>query len=149
MKRLSFVALLVCFLSLTAFSQSEVVTVVSIIKVKNNKHAEASFYYENNWKVLRKQALAEGIIHSYEFVEAKADEKADFDYVTITRFDDQAQFDKAEENFAKIMEPRGDPKLLNDLKPNEFREVVYVKIGKSLFGTKSNVKSPKKEKSHD
>lgn len=148
MKRLTVAAFLVCFLSLSAFSQSEVVTVVSIIKVKNEKRAEASFYYENNWKVLRKQALAKGIIHSYEFVEAKANEKADFDFVTITRFEDQAQFEKAEENFGKLIEMRGDMKLLNDLKPEEFREVVFVKFGTSLFGTKSNVKSPK-EKSHD
>lgn len=133
MKRTIHTALLLCFLSLTVLSQDEIVTVVSIVKVKNEKRAEADFYYEQNWKQLRKLALAEGIIHSYEFIEAKADEQADFDYLCITRFRDQAQFDKAEENFARLMEPRGGPKLLNELKPDEFREVVFVKIGKSLF----------------
>lgn len=145
MKKLHFTALLIFCFSLTVFSQSEVVSVTSIVKVKNEKRAEAAFYYQNNWKVLRKQALERGYIHSYEFIEAKADEKADFDFITITRFKDQAQFEKAEENFRKLMEPRGDPKLLNDVKPDDFREVVFVKIGKSLLVTASDEKKKSKD----
>ena len=61
------------------------------------------FYYENNWKTLREKASAKGYIHSYELIESKADEKADFDIVLITRYANQTQFDKAEENFQEIM----------------------------------------------
>lgn len=146
MKKIHFAALLIFCFSLTVFSQSEVVSVTSIVKVKNEKRAEAAFYYENNWKVLRKLALEKGYIHSYEFIEAKADEKADFDFITITRFKDQAQYEKAEENFRIIMEPRGGPKLLNDLKPVDFREIVFDKIGKSLFVTKPDEKKKSKDK---
>ncbi len=135
MKKLQFAVFLIFSFALTIFSQSDIVAVTSIVKIKNEKHAEAAFYYDNNWKVLRKQALQKGYIHSYEFIEARADEKTDFDFITITRFTDQAQYEKAEENFRVLMEPRGGPKLLNDLKPDDFREIVFVMTGKSLFAT--------------
>ena len=131
MKKFLLLVLAVCFLKVLAFAQTEVVTILETVKIKNEKRAEALFYYENNWKVLREKALEKGYIHSFEFFETKADDKADFDIVLITRFADQAQYKKAEENFRELIKQKGGLKLLNDLTPNEFRQRGFVKIGKS------------------
>lgn len=135
MKKNTFLILFIICLSISVFSQTEVVTVFEAVKIKNEKRAEALFYYENNWKKLREKASAKGYIHSYELIESKADEKADFDIFLITRYANQTQFEKAEENFQDIMKQRDGLKLLNDLKPNEFRENVFIKVGKSRLNT--------------
>ena len=75
--------------------------------------------------------MKKGYIHSFELMDAKADDKADFDIVLITRFTDQAQYEKAESNFQEIIRKSGGLKLLNESKPSEFRQNVFVKVGKS------------------
>jgi hypothetical protein len=136
MKRLLILTLTIYFLALTVFSQSTTITVIETVKIKDNKRAEALFYYENNWKLLREKALEKGSIHSYELIEATADEKADFDIVLVTRYAHQAQFDKSEENFQKLIKElitdKGGLKLKNKLKPADFRQNMFVKIGKSI-----------------
>ena len=117
--------------SLNSFAQTETVTLFEAVKIKNEKRSEALFYFENNWKALREKALKKGIIHSFEFVVAKRNEKADFDFILITRYKDQAQFEKSEENFQGLIKARGEVKLENELKPDEFRQSVFSIVGKS------------------
>lgn len=117
--------------SLSSFAQTETVTLFEAVKIKNEKRPEALFYFENNWKVLRENALKKGIIHSFEFVIAKRNEKADFDIILITRYKDQAQFEKSEENFQELIKARGEIRLKNELKPDDFRQSVFTISGKS------------------
>lgn len=131
MKTILFLILLT--LSVNIYAQSEVVTLFEAVKIKNEKRAEALYFYENNWKVLREKALEKGIIHSYEFVVVKPNEKADFDVILITRYKDQAQFEKSEENFRPLLETRGNVKLLNETKPDNFRKSVFVINGQSFL----------------
>lgn len=138
MKKLLFLNLFILGLSLIIFSQTQIITVFEAVKIKNDKRAETLFYYENNWKKLRVSALEKGYIHSFELIEAKADEKADFDVVLITRYKNQKQFDKSEERFQELIKQRGELKLLNDLKPSDFRQNLFVKIGKSNLMTKKH-----------
>lgn len=137
MKKLLFITLIIGILSVLIHAQSEVITVFESVKIKNNKRAEALFYYENNWRQLRLKALKKHYINLFEIFESKADKKADFDIVLITRYSSKEQFDKSEEHFQKLIKESGGLKLLNNLKPSEFRENVFVKVGKSKSTTKS------------
>ncbi len=131
MKTILFFILLT--LSVNIYAQSEVVTLFEAVKIKNKKRAEAFYFYENNWKVLREKALEKGIIHSFEFVVVKSNEKADFDIILITRYKDQAQFEKSEANFRPFLEAHGNVKLLNETKPDDFRKSVFVINGQSFL----------------
>ncbi len=124
------------FFSISAFGQtSSSVSVVDFVKVKNNKLPEALFFYENNWKVYRDIALRNNYIVSYKLLQTSADSIANFDLVLITEYADSSQLKLAEERFQKIIKetrPTG-PKLMNDLKPNDFRQNVFVKQAQTLF----------------
>ena len=135
----------VCLLSSVVCAQSEMVTVFEAVKIKNDKRAEAIYYYENNWMALRKKAIKKGYIHSFEIIFSKADEKANFDIGLVTRFQNQSQYDKAEENFGELIKQRGELKLLNSLRPGEFRQGVFVKIGSSKLGHFSPGKQTSRE----
>lgn len=109
------------------------VTVTEFVKITNERREEAIYYYENNWKAFRKAAKEKGMIDSFDLIISKSDEKLDFDIILITRFKDNSSFKKAEENFRQIIkELRPDGrKLLNEIKPSDFRENVSVKTGES------------------
>lgn len=139
------VILAMLIFSVSASSQSEIITVFEAIKVKNNKRAEALFYYQMNWKVFREKALQKGYIDSFELFESKIVKEADFDIILITKYANQTQYEKSEENFQTIIKQSDGLKLLNDLKPNEFRENVFTKVGKSQLTAKSQKIKPIKE----
>jgi hypothetical protein len=63
MKNLILLALLLVAAMLPAQSQKSVF-IMDFVKIKDNKRAEALFFYENNWKVYRDIALEEGYIKS-------------------------------------------------------------------------------------
>lgn len=138
-KNIFIVSWIFCFV-ISAFSQRDQIAVVEAVKVKNEKHAEALFFYENNWKALREIAVEKGFISSFELIEIKADQEADFDFILITRFANRLQVEKAEENFQEIIKRFGGLKLLNDLEPIDFRENAFLKIGK-VGTTGSDMKS--------
>ncbi len=144
MKKSSFLVLLMSFMAFTVSAQSELVTVFEGARIKNEKRAEALFYYNNNWKILRQKAIAKGYIHSFELIEANAGDDADFDIALITKYSNKTQYEKAEENFQELIRSGDGLKLLNDLKPNDFREIVFVKVGKSSpAGISQNTKPAK------
>lgn len=118
-----------CGLTVAAQKSKEVI-IMDFVKITEGRKAEALFFYENNWKVYREEAIKKKIIKSYELVEAKPDSLNNFDLVLITVYHDSLQHSKSEENFAPILKqlrPNG-PVLLNNLKPNEFRKNVFFKI---------------------
>jgi hypothetical protein len=108
---------------------------MDFVKIKDGKKAEAMYFYENNWKLYREEALKRKIIHSYRLVEAVPDSVGNFDLILVTVYNDSVQYPKSEENFRPILaalRPNG-PALLNNLKPADFRENVFFKITRTLF----------------
>lgn len=124
-----------------AAQKNKSVTLMDFVKIQPGKEAEAMFFYENNWKPYRDLALKKRIIKSYEIVKAEPDSLNNFDLILITVYKDSAQFSKSEENFRPVLaELRPDgPWLLNDTKPADFRQNVFVKIVRSVYS------SPKKK----
>jgi len=120
--------------SATAQKGTEV-KLMDFVKINPGKEAEALFYYENNWKPYRDLALKKGIIKSYEIVKAEPDTLNNFDLILITVYKDSMQYAKSEENFRLVLvELRPDgPRLLNDTKPSDFRQNVFVKIVRLVY----------------
>jgi len=118
----------VCTLTMQA-QQSHAVSIIDFVKIKEGKTAEALYFYENNWKLYRNIALGKGFIKGYKMLTTKADSIANFDLVLVTEYTDSSQYNQAEARFNDIIKqerPNG-PKLLNGLKPNEFRQNMFTK----------------------
>ena len=123
--------------------------VADFVKVKSGHRAETLFFYENNWKVYRDTALAKGYISGYRLLETMPDSLGNFDFVLMTAYPDSAAYAKSEEHFQPILKnlrPDG-PKLLNNLKPADFRENLFFKTCKTVFSADAarQVKSPPAE----
>lgn len=111
------------------------ITLMDFVKIKEGKRSEALYFYEHNWKLYREEALKRKIIVSYEIVEAKPDSVQNFNLILITRYKDSVQYKNSELNFQPILKairPNG-PLLLNELKPADFRENVFVKTFQTLY----------------
>lgn len=109
--------------------------VADFVKIKSGHRAETLFFYENNWKLFRDTALAKGYISSYRLLETAPDSLGNFDFILMTAYADSAAYAKSEEHFQPILKtlrPDG-PKLLNNLKPADFRENLYFKTCKTVF----------------
>jgi len=138
----SFLFLLCITATLTTGAQT--VLVMDFVKVKNNRQAETMFFYENNWKLYRDIALQKGFITSYRLEKTTADSAAAFDLILITEYRDSSMYRKSEENFRDILataRPNG-PLLLNELKPADFRQNVFVKVTETVY---SNTKKKKRK----
>jgi len=101
------------------------ISVIDFVKIKNNKREEALYFYNNNWKVYREIALKKGYISSYKMLLTRPG-SGGYDIMLITTYKDSIQQKNSEANFAEIIKaerPKG-PKLLNDIKPVDFRETV-------------------------
>lgn len=128
-----------CFLFVIgqkAFAQTNSeVTLMDFVKIKPGKTVEALFFYENNWKIYRDAALKKGVIKSYQLLQSEPDSLNNFDLVLITVYKDAEQYSKSEDNFRNIINqyrPNG-PLLLNELKPADIRENLFVKVSSTLF----------------
>ena len=111
------------------------ITIIDFVKIKDGLHQEANYFYENNWKVYRVAALKKGFIKSYKLLQAVQDSMSNFDLMLMTEYTDSVQYKLSEERFQgliKEMRPTG-PLLLNDKKPNDFRQNVFSKRTKTLF----------------
>jgi hypothetical protein len=130
-----FLAALLLFANIS-FGQSETtITTIDFVKIKNNKRQEVLYFYENNWKVYRDIALKNDYIKSYKLLTTSADTTANFDLILLTEYADSTQFKLSEDRFQQIIkETRPDgPKLLNELKPNEFRQNLFFKQTETMF----------------
>jgi len=145
MSRLLLVVIL--FSSTLSFGQgAKTIMIIDFVQIINDKKDEALFFYENNWKVYRALALKKGFINSYRFLTTKRDSAANFDFMLITEYVDSLQFQKSEERFQKIIKdtnPNG-PKLLNDLRPSDFRRNLFFKEGETRFSDAVNTGNKKR-----
>lgn len=115
--------------SLCCFAQTdERVSVIEFVQVIDNQMEETVFYYENNWKQLREVALSRGYIESYQLVELPYSDELPAHFMLLTNFENQAQYDLAEKNFGELIKERGDLKLLNEKKPNEFKKNIISQV---------------------
>ena len=118
-----FVALLFYCVS---FSQTnEKITTFETVEILNNHEAEAIYYFQNNWKVLRTMAIEKGYIDSFQLLKTSYSDKTPFHLVLVTTYSSKAQYDQREKHFAELIEIKGGLKLLNDKKPSEFRKSVF------------------------
>lgn len=109
------------------FAQQTTVMLVDIMRINREHKAEATYYFENNWKLFRDEAIKWGVITGYQFYET--DDDGQLEFVLITEFKDEEQFGNVEANFEPILKqlrPNG-PVMLNDVKPAAFRETISTK----------------------
>ncbi|MFN0278133.1 MAG: TlpA family protein disulfide reductase [Pyrinomonadaceae bacterium] len=114
-----------------------VFVVMDFVKVKEGRRNEALYYYENNWKIYRVEAKKQGVIDSFELIEARSETNTAFDLILVTRYKGEEKFLNSEKNFEPILKelrPDG-AKLLNSLKPEEFRQNVFLYQGRSIIPT--------------
>ncbi len=134
MKSKFVLAYLFCFFN--SFQQpGKPISVIDFVKIKNNHRAEAIYFYENNWTVYRRIALKRNQILSYQILQTTPDSNFNFDLILTTVYRDSAQFKESEANFASIIKqtrPEG-PKLLDSLKPGDFRQLVATKVAEKLI----------------
>jgi hypothetical protein len=110
------------------------VSVIDFVKIKNNHKAEAIYFYQNNWTIYREIALKKKQILSYQILQIKPDSTLDADLILTTVYKDSAQFKAGEAYFTSIImdtRPNG-PKLLDSLKPSDFRLLVATKVAERL-----------------
>jgi len=122
----------VLFIFLSIYSMSlaqhdDRITTVDFVQIVDDNKAEAEFYYQNNWKVLREMALKKDYIHSYQLLETPVSEEAPFHYMLITTYTNKAQYDLREDHFGELIKEKGELKLLNDKKPGDFRKSLFSK----------------------
>lgn len=125
MRAFIYIALSFLALSTLPAQQTELISTYDFVEIINDQQEEAMFYYENNWKALRQLAKAEGYIDSYQMHEVAYTEESPFHLILITTYADKGQFEQREKNFDKLIAMRGDLKLLNDKRPEEFRKFVF------------------------
>lgn len=128
---------LVLFAKVSFGQTDRTITIIDFVKVNSGKQREALFFYENNWKVYRDIALDSGYIKAYRLLTTSVDSVADFDIMLITEYTDSLQFSLSEERFQKIMKsirPQG-PRLLNELKPADFRRNLFFRQTKTLYSS--------------
>lgn len=100
---------------------------IDFVEILNDNEAEALFYYQNNWKMLREKAIKRGYIHSFQLLEMAATPEAPYHLMLITTYSNKAQYDGRESHFDEIIAESKGLKLLNDKKPVDFRKILYGK----------------------
>jgi len=125
MRKLLFTSLL--FVSILSLAQDQKISTIDFVQILNDNREEAIFYYEKNWLELRKMAKERGYIDSYEFMEVEATDEAPFHLILKTTYPNQASFDLAEERFQVLIREMGALQLLNEVKPGDFRKVLFAK----------------------
>jgi len=117
-----------------ALTEAPIYTIIEFVKFKNGNAKQAEYFYENNWKPYREEAKKRNVIASFDMLPADKESAGAFDLILITRYRGKEQFDASEKGFEPILKalrPNG-PALLDALKPDEFRETVFVYRGRQI-----------------
>ena len=108
---------LFCTLVTIIKAQDAPITSMDFVQILNNHEAEAVYYFQNNWKVLRQQAIEKNYISDFKLLRTQRSEEAPFDIILMTTYPDQTRYDQREANFAELIEAKGGLKLLNEKEP--------------------------------
>jgi hypothetical protein len=114
------------------------VSVIDFVKITDGKRPQAIYFYENNWKRYRDAALSKGFIRGYQLLANTSDKVKDYDLLLITEYADREQYRLSEERFNQIIKdvaPAG-PRLLDDLKPADFRTNVSGATTETVFSSR-------------
>lgn len=115
----------------------EMYVTIDYVRIKDGRRDEALYFYENNWKLYRDEALKRGVIHSYQMLESIPSTTAPFDLILITWYKNEEQHNNSEKNFEPILKelrPTG-PKLKNSIGIDDFRQSLFVFRGKAIYGS--------------
>ncbi|HEY1053983.1 MAG TPA: hypothetical protein VGE24_02580 [Emticicia sp.] len=129
MKKLTLLLLIGFLFWQKAHAQKDTYVIMDIVKVKNGLWNEAHYFFENNWKVFREEAIKQGIISSYYMLVNKADSVSN-NIVLITEYPDSLTYRKSEENFRPILKkfrPDG-PVFLNEKRRDDFMQIVVFNV---------------------
>jgi hypothetical protein len=128
--------LCVLLVSVDSLGQNDLeVSTADFVKIKNDHRAEAIYFYESNWKVYRDRAVARSFIKGYRLLKVQEQSKAEFDIICITEYSSADQLKLSEPRFQQIIKdtrPDG-PRLLNEIKPDDFRQVMFSTTTETLF----------------
>ena len=123
--KFKFLLILLLFCCLSYGQTNEKITTIETVEILNNNTAEAIFYFQNNWKALRKKAIEKGYIYSYALMETSYNTETPFHIMLITTYANEEQYKNREKHFSELIKASGGLKLLNNKKPSEFRKSVY------------------------
>ena len=107
--------------------QDDKITTIDFVQITNQNKAEAMYYFQNNWKVLREMAISKGWIHSFQMLETPYSEDAPFHLLLITTYENDEQYELREAHFRELIKTTGELRLMNEKKPSEFRKIVFSK----------------------
>jgi hypothetical protein len=126
MKKLILILLIGTLSYPSSHAQKNAYVALDIIHVKNSLWNEALYFFENNWKVYRQEAIKQGIISSYQLLVNKADSVSN-NIILITQYPDSLSYQKSEENFRPIMKKirSTGPIYLNEKRRNDIIETVF------------------------
>ncbi|WP_430411978.1 hypothetical protein [Kordia sp.] len=126
MKKVLFL-LFIIFSQLSFAQKNERISTVDFVQIIDGNKAEAMYYYQHNWKILRQMAIKKNYIASFEIMETVYSEEAPFHLMLITTYVNNAQYEQREKHFQELIKLAGKLKLLNDKKPTEFRKNLFHK----------------------
>ncbi len=107
--------------------KNEAISTIDFVQILNKNESEAVYYFQNNWKLLRETAIKKGYIHSFQVLETPYTEEAPFHMMLITTYENKEQYDLREAHFGELIKEMGGLKLMNEKKPNEFRNTIFSK----------------------
>lgn len=115
------------FNSIIYGQHDERISTIDFVQILNGNKAEADYYYQNNWKVLRSMAMENDYIDSFQVMETPFTEEAPFQLMLVTTYADKEQYDLREDHFRALIKEKGTLELLNEKKPEEFRKTIFSK----------------------
>lgn len=122
------ILILLIIVASNSFAQeNQRLSTFQIIQILDNNIAEAEYYYENNWQVLREMAIKKEYIHSYQLFLTPENGDHTTEMILITTYRNENQYEKREEHFQELIKEKGELKLLNDKQPGEFRKSIMVR----------------------
>ena len=114
-------------LSAAGHLRGQAILSIDIVRINAKYEAEAIYFYEQNWKAFREDALRQGVISGYNILRDATDSTGHFSIVLITEYPDSALFKARESNFAPIMKKLspGGPRLLNNISAKAFAQYFF------------------------
>jgi len=101
--------------------ESNRLSVLDYVKILNDKEAETYHFYDHNWAEFRRYALSKGFILGFRMMKV---DNPNYDIILETQYTDKKQLDDIEKHFREWYSQNPSSDLLNQLKPDDFRENV-------------------------
>lgn len=126
MKRMMILILFISLSVMNVINAQEVplkasIWTVDYVKAKEGELGDLVKYYKLNWQAARKHARKANYVEDYQWFVLP--ENADYQVVLMTKYKDQVQFDRREENFQKIF-AKYKPILVNGKGSGDMRVII-------------------------